>query len=238
MCSEAGLSTCIQVTDFFDFFPLGVQLRFKKKWCSYDLKKKKIYIYISSRQTLVSRWDLRRAGVFLGVADVTTTGASAGSVAAEVVTAVVPGITLLPVGMWLRLSSLTIALYTRSLNSSASCISASKLSSSVRSNISESNCVRIPSFSSRLHLNCAKWAGSVSSSTSRASTVFIVLVAELLWPPLILRFRAKPSVVATSKLVVVYFWLCSIRAIPMSSLLGVNLLNYLQLSISTIQYPR
>ena len=45
MCSEAGLSTCIQVTDFFDFFPLRVQLRLKKKWCSYDLKKK-VYIYI------------------------------------------------------------------------------------------------------------------------------------------------------------------------------------------------
>ena len=168
----------------------------------------------------------------------TTTGASAGSVAAEVVTAVVPGITTLPVGIRLRLSSLTIAPYTRSLNSSASCISASKLSSSVRSNISESNCVRILSFSFRLHLSCAKRAGSGSSSASRASTVFIVRVAELLWPPLILRFRARPSVVATSELVIVYFWLRSIRAIPMSSLHRVNPLNNLRLSILPIPYPR
>ena len=85
---------------------------------------------------------------------VTTTGASAGGVAAKVVAAVVACGTVGPVSVRVWLSSLTIASYTRSLNSSASCISVSTLSSSVRSNISESNRVRVLSFSPKFNLSC------------------------------------------------------------------------------------
>ena len=143
------------------------------------------------------------------VGAVVTTGAPAEDVAAEVVTAMVTGGMAGPVGVREQFSSLTIAPYMRSLNSSASCISASTSSSSVRSNISESNFVRVLSFSSRLSLSCAKWAGAGSPSASRVSVLFVVRVAELLWPPLIFCLRAKAAAraaaAASASVVIVYF---------------------------------
>ena len=135
---------------------------------------------------------------------VITTGASAGGIVGEVTSAVAGGVTGL-VRERVRLPSHTIAPYMRSLNSSAACISSSTLSSSVMSSISESNLVRVLSFSSRLNLRCAKRIASGSSSATRASIALIVCVAEPLWPPLILRFRIRAAASATRSIAIVYF---------------------------------
>ena len=83
-------------------------------------------------------------------------------------------------------SILVMAVYISSLNMSACSISSTRLSSSVRSNISLSSCLSISSFSCKLSFSYVNFEVSVvgpgSNVNNNSFTLVNILVAEALWP--------------------------------------------------------